>query len=846
MIDSKHLLKTGLRANRYFWLVGVAAALCLVGVHLMQHLLILPSFVRMERQAAERDLARCLEAIDREVYHLDKLCGDWSAWDDTYQFVQNKNPAFLAANIDWPTLESMSGLNMIMLFTLAGERIWGESFDSDAGGKVELAEFISPLPEPQRLLLDFSDDRENRGGLLLTSRGPMLVSARPVLRTDGSGPASAILIMGRFLNAQTFHVLAEQTKVPFTVQCLRSDLPLTEEQSRAIQALAENRYALDEISRKELRGFAQIRDVLGKPILLLSASFPRTIFRQGLVTARLAAGAAVAALALIVATVVLWHILRINESRRQAAQIEALVGERTAQLRETRAFLESAVFHSPSGIIIAKAPNLTDRIANPAAREILGADPHTETDVSQATLHWQAYRPDGSPYPVAEMPLSRAIHRGEITRGEELIIRTCSGRERWVLVNAAPILDANSRITAGIVVFHDITSTKRAEEEAQKVQRLRSIGMLAGGIAHDFNNILMALYGNISFAREELPSDHKAYEPLEEAERSLNRAVRLTRQLLTFARGGEPIKEDLSIRQIVEEVARFDLSGSNVCLSVDAPPDLWLVKADKGQIQQVISNLTVNAREAMPDGGHLRISLANVEVGPGDETLRPGRYVRITVRDEGTGISPQDLHRIFDPYFTTKHSGSGLGLATTYSIINRHDGHIGVDSTLGLGTTFTIHLPALATATHDAPFFERQERAPAFQKRRTRILVLDDEAPVRELIASMLTKNGIEAETVADGQAAVERYKEAFRDGTRFDALLMDLTIPGGMGGKEAVGEILAFDPDAKAIVSSGYAVDPVLSRYAEYGFKNRLAKPYSTDELLAVLNQVLGADDGA
>ncbi len=845
--DTTTPLGTGLRADRWFWLAAAGAALCLAGVYLTQRLMILPSFVRLERAAAERNLERCEEAIDREIYHLDKLCGDWAAWDDTYQFVQDRNRAFLDANIDWPTLESNSGLNLIMFYTLGGERIWGEVYDSSDGGKIEIAELGAPSLGPSHHLLAFPAQTSKRTGLILTRRGALLLSAHPILRTDGKGPYSAALIMGRFLSAQTLEELASQTKVDFAAKSLQN-ATLSAEESHALARLAEQRFVLSEINADELRGLAVVRDMQGKPALLLSAKFPRDVLKQGLATTRLATVAAEAALALAVALIVLWHTLRLNESRRHAARIAQLVDERTAQLREAQAFLESAVAQSPAGIIIADAPHVSVRLANPAALGLFGGSRSllTGPDAAQHVARWQTFRPDGSPCPAAQLPLVRAVQQGEATQEEELIIRDEAGNDHWVSANAAPIRDAGGRITAGIVVFHDIAARKRAEEEIQKAQRLRSIGTLAGGIAHDFNNVLTALYGNISFARDTLPANHPAAQPLEEADRSMNRAVRLTRQLLTFARGGEPIKEDVSVGQLVEEVARFDLSGSSVSLVLAQEPGLWQVEADKGQLQQVISNLTTNAREAMPDGGHLHIALANEEVGDDAATpLRPGRYVRITVRDEGTGIEPKLIGRIFDPYFTTKQRGSGLGLATTYSIVNRHGGHIGVESKPGTGATFTIHLPASAASPQPEP---AAAKSPALaspgRKWGARILVLDDEEPVRQLVASVLRKGGFEAETVADGKEAVERYKAAFEAGTPFDALIMDLTIPGGLGGQKALSEILAFDPAATAIVSSGYAIDPVMANCAKHGFKGTVAKPYNHQDLLAALDQVLATSD--
>ncbi|MEI8078512.1 MAG: CHASE domain-containing protein, partial [bacterium] len=388
-------------------------------------------------------------------------------------------------------------------------------------------------------------------------------------------------------------------------------------------------------------------------------------------------------------------------------------------------------------------------------------------------------------------------------------------------------------------VFFDVTDRKRAEAEQQKMQKLQSIGTLAGGIAHDFNNIMVGLFGNLSLAKEELAHDHPGYLLLAEAEKSMNRAVRLTKQLLTFAKGGDPIKENVSLGTLVEEIARFDLAGSAVKLVYQQAPELWLAVVDKGQMQQVISNLTINARQAMPEGGSLYITLDNADLSatamPG---LRPGKYVQLTVRDEGVGIAPEHLNRIFDPYFTTKQAGSGLGLAVTYSIINKHGGHLVVASELGRGSTFTLYLPASESSLRaaDAP---PAAVAPTL-KRPANILVMDDEVTVRQIVARILGRSGFSVTTAADGHEAIQLYQQAMADGAPFDAVILDLTVPGGLGGKETIKQLLALDPQAKAIVSSGYADDPVMANYADYGFQGIAVKPYTPNELRTVLARIL------
>ncbi len=391
-----------------------------------------------------------------------------------------------------------------------------------------------------------------------------------------------------------------------------------------------------------------------------------------------------------------------------------------------------------------------------------------------------------------------------------------------------------------VIFIRDITGRKHAEAERQKLDKLQSVGTLAGGIAHDFNNILLGLFGNISMAKEDLSQEHPAYASLEKAEKSMDRAGRLTKQLLTFAKGGAPFKEDVRLGALVEEVARFDLSGSNVKLVCRQSEGLWSAQADKGQLQQVVSNLVINARQAMPDGGHLTVTLENAELPDGAVPgLRPGRYVKITVQDEGAGIDPHVLGQIFDPYFTTKQTGSGLGLATVWSVINRHGGHIGVFSELGKGAAFTFYLPASEALHVEAQTPPAESPAPE-PDRRPRILVMDDDETVCDLATCMLTRSGYSVASAPGGREAIELYRQALEAGEPFEAVIMDLTIPGGIGGVEALKAIREIDPHVRAIVSSGYSEDPVITNFADYGFQGAIAKTYVRSELSDAVGQVL------
>jgi PAS domain S-box-containing protein len=391
-------------------------------------------------------------------------------------------------------------------------------------------------------------------------------------------------------------------------------------------------------------------------------------------------------------------------------------------------------------------------------------------------------------------------------------------------------------------VAHNITERKRLEEELSKAQKLESLGVLAGGIGHDFNNLLSGIMGNISLAKIEAERGEDIMESLEEALRVTSKASALTRQLLVFSKGGAPVKKAASIVEVLRESAAFTLRGSKVKCEYRIAEDLWPVKVDVGQFSQVIHNLVINAIQAMPRGGQIKLTAGNVTIEKMfDLPLNPGRYVIITIQDQGEGIASENLSKIFDPYFTTKTKGSGLGLTMTYTTIKRHDGHITVASEVGQGTAFQIFLPA----TEEVPE-ESSDSAARAVKGEGKILVMDDEEILRKVAERMLLKLGYEVQCVRDGAEAIELYEEAKGTGRSFDAVIMDLTIPGGMGGKETISQLLRVDSQARCVVSSGYSNDPIMSNYKRFGFKGVVSKPYQIEELSWVLHDLLAPGSDA
>ncbi len=452
-------------------------------------------------------------------------------------------------------------------------------------------------------------------------------------------------------------------------------------------------------------------------------------------------------------------------------------------------------------------------------------------------------RPIGEIYRAVELP-GQAIRMNPvdgILKGGEQFSRegggliSHDGSERIVAESAAPLADADGIRIGAVLVFRDITDRVKMERELQKALKLESVGILAGGIAHDFNNILTALLGNISIARMLLTENDEIAGVLTGAEKAALRARDLTQQLLVFSRGGAPIKQCSAIENLVEDSASFVLLGSAVSCQWHFGQGNHNADIDRGQISQVIQNLVINARQAMPDGGVIDISVDNVDMEEGRiPQLEAGKYVRITVKDNGGGIPHENLQKVFDPYFTTKEKGNGLGLAISYRIIKQHGGHISAESQPGQGATFAIYLPSSG----------RKEATQGVEKSVTsgsgRVLVMDDEEMVRDIAGHMLKKLGYDTVMAADGNEALEFYRRYLDEGRPFDAVIMDLTVPGGMGGMETSARIHAIHAGAKIIVCSGYSNDPVMAEYRAHGFAGVLAKPFRFQDLARALDAVI------
>ncbi len=411
------------------------------------------------------------------------------------------------------------------------------------------------------------------------------------------------------------------------------------------------------------------------------------------------------------------------------------------------------------------------------------------------------------------------------------------GTWRWLESSGQPFKTASGEINA-VITSRDITDRKQMEQEMLKSQKLESLGILAGGIAHDFNNLLTTIIGNVSLAKI-CGDPEEVQEILGDVEAASSRAKDLTDQLLTFAKGGVPVKKTYSIKNILEESTEFVLRGSNIKYEISVEEGIQNVNVDQGQINQVLNNLIINSKQAMPDGGIITIEAKNKQLDDNNNLgLRPGDYIELNVADEGVGIDVEVMHKIFDPYFTTKPDGNGLGLATTYSIIKNHDGNISVESEPNVGTTFHIYLPAT-----DSESTENQLGSKTHIAGKGQILVMDDDVGIRTLLEKALTTLGYEVSFATNGRETIDIYIRSMEENKQFDAVILDLTVPGEIGGTDAIKELIAIDPGVKAIVSSGYSNDSVMAEYEKWGFKACVAKPYNLEQLSRVLYNVIESD---
>jgi two-component system cell cycle sensor histidine kinase/response regulator CckA len=520
------------------------------------------------------------------------------------------------------------------------------------------------------------------------------------------------------------------------------------------------------------------------------------------------------------------NAMEVARLQREYQQAQQELRQQREWFEVTLASIGDAVIATDTHGIITFINQVAEALTGWFAHEALT---HPIADVFRV-IHAQTHQ-------AVDNPVARVLQKGQkVEFTDHTVLITRDDCEVAIATSAAPIRNSGGTLHGVVLVFRDISTHRRMEEELLRVRKIESVGVLAGGIAHDFNNLLTGILGNISLARMLAGSDERIVKRLLQAEKACQRATGLTQQLLTFSRGGVPIRQTVSIAELLRESTGLALRGLNVRATLTIADDLWPVDADVGQLNQVMHNVVLNAAQAMPHGGTVQVQAENMVLHPGSSLpLQEGRYLKISVTDHGNGIPAEILSNIFDPYFTTKEHGSGLGLATAYAIVTKHNGHMTVASQVGVGTTFTIYLLA-----SEHPALVPQDLPATPTRSAGRILVMDDEEAICDLLSDMLTALGYESVCTRHGAEAIAAYQHAQAAGQPFMAAILDITVPGGMGGKETMASLRALDPQVKAVISSGYAQDPIMADFIQYGFSAVVAKPYTVGGLQHALQRVL------
>ncbi len=487
------------------------------------------------------------------------------------------------------------------------------------------------------------------------------------------------------------------------------------------------------------------------------------------------------------------------------------------------------IIASMNDALILVNPDFTIKAVNRAAVDLLG---YKEDEIVEKPVSI-IFEEDDS---LEKLKINDLAENGFIS-GAEKTLQSKDGVKIPTLFSASAMEGVDGKFQGIICVALDITERKKMEKEGLKAQKLESVGVLAGGIAHDFNNILTTILGNAHLSIMRVKPEEDIYRNLKNIEKGVSQAKDLTQQLLTFSKGGAPVKKLISIEKLLKESTAFALRGSNVVCEYYLEDGLYHINADEGQLNQVIGNMVINAQHAMPQGGLLKVKASNVNGDNSKElvSLKHGKSVKISIEDNGCGAPKGILSKIFDPYFTTKQGGSGLGLASSYSIVKNHGGLITVESELDVGTTFTIYLPA---SSKEADAMLEGEDKPIFGN--GKILIMDDDEAIRDMAGQTLGFIGYEVELSKDGAEAVDIYKRAKEAGDPFDVVIMDLTIPGGIGGKDAILMLREIEPEVKAIVFSGYSNDPVMADYKKYGFNSVITKPFEIKEMNDTLQKMI------
>ncbi|HMP90230.1 MAG TPA: CHASE4 domain-containing protein [Kiritimatiellia bacterium] len=829
------------------------------------------SYVELERGFLDRSVKRIAFAIAKQEQDLARIIGDWAPWDDLYRFAQGQNDSFPDDNLSDGTIDNLN-LQLILIYDEHGRLVFGTGFDAENNIKTELSEAaIKAFSTTQYGLASFTEPGHAIKNYHLIDGSPYIVCAEPILTSNFQGPPAGVIIFGRRIDDRMAAELSALIQFDVIVELNQHELdqPFIAEHSQTPSQVEEIlldaeyaylHYPVTDASGEKLARFCivvprEIAAELNRTNRLLYATMLITGLVIGFGILVLLERSVLRPLDRLVAEVIALgktrkidrrintgkntgELSRLGDSINQMlGAIEESNAEREyalGRLAEEKEGLAITLKSISDGVITTDVEGRVV-IINRVAESLTGWS--QEEAFGQPLMDVFRIVHEDTRKPI-ESPAEKVLSTGQVVELENhvlLISRT--GREVAISDSGAPIRNRNSQIIGVVLVFRDVTERRKIDESRIRSNKLESIGVLAGGIAHDFNNILTAIMANLSLARMPETSRDDSCKYMADAEISLDQARSLTKQLLTFSTGGAPVRRLIDLRELLVQVATFTTRGSNVRCRFDIAEDLMATYADAEQINQVISNLVFNAMEAMPDGGEILIAARNATNDlniPANERNRP--YIRVEVKDEGSGIPAAYLNRIFDPYFSTKKRGSGLGLATCYSIIRKHDGYIIAESDANKGARMIFILPATLEKPRPA-----DQALPAIVRGSGRVLIMDDESAILDAATRILSAAGYDVSCARDGEEAVTLYRNAMKD-RPYNVVILDLTVPGGMGGMEAFQQIRGLRADVNVIVSSGYSTAPIMAEFHQHGFRGILVKPYGVKELTSAVKQAMNA----
>jgi|GEM_PF-1841291 len=853
------------------------------------------SYEDVEWHQLGEDLQRVNFTLSTELADLDSRLVDWSEWDDTYRFVVGDNTEYVADNLMEDTFRTLD-LNLVLIFNRSGELVYSQAYNQSTGSLEPVApEFLKGVnPGNQNLFSHLEEPVTSKTGLIAYGSYQALIAIHPIRKSSGEGPSEGFMIMGRYLDPDRIARIEQLTGVGIILLGPPGGAPGMENLLTR-EGIVSGQINIIPINTSFIEAYEGYPALDGASYIL-GIQEPRTIFQGGISTIS-SFIAIVVFLSLIVGTLGVFGLDRLYFSRistitsevrkvpkaSDAIRIAEVPGNdelsdlsraingmldeisRTHQMIRESELRYRSVVEDQTEYICRFLPGGKVTFMNPAFERHFFDVQGLNRDISifemnppELWRHIQEF--------AATLSLNSPIGSDELNyrNGEEEYWISWTLRARFVEDESVSEYqfvgrDISSEKKALIALQHyrdnleDLVQKRTesliaAQQELEKADRLESLGLLAGGIAHDFNNLLLTIRGNIEILKLEAGAGSPICSRLQGMEKVVLRASDLTNQMLTFGRGGAPIKKITDIPGIVRETAGFACRGSNVKCHISENPVTIKAAVDPAQIRQALTNIILNALQAEPRGGTVEIGIEDREIGEGESNfVTTGHYVAISVTDHGQGIAPEHRGLIFEPFFSTKSQGKGLGLPISFSIVKKHGGHIYVRSEQGKGSTFeilipmTIGPPTEVTVPGSPPPDKSAARVTG-----ERILVMDDEEAIRDLLSQMLRRKGFDVITAGEGNEAYNLYKKAKESEMPFDLVIMDLTIPGGLGGKETIDIIRRFDPKVRAIVSSGYSNDPIMADYSKYGFSGVLPKPFSLSDLYdLVVKTMQNKDEG-